>query len=139
MHRTAAFHTLSAPTQIPNKAGTVHILRFMSSCQTSSAPLVAQSVKNLPALQETWIQSLGWAVPLNKEMATHSSILAWGIPCTEPGGLRSMGSHESDTVKSPPPHLTSNQAESTLFASPSIPTTLFIAAQSGGYLDKHLI
>ena len=49
--------------------------------------------KNLPALQETWIQSLGWEDPLEEAMATHSSILAWRIPWTEePGGLQSMGS-----------------------------------------------
>ena len=55
--------------------------------------LVAQSVKNLPAVQETWVQSLGWEDPLEKEMATHSSILAWKISWTEePGGLQSMGS-----------------------------------------------
>ena len=55
--------------------------------------LVAQMVKNLPAMQDTWIRSLGWEDPLEKEMATHSSILAWRIPWTEePGGLRSMGS-----------------------------------------------
>ena len=50
-------------------------------------------VKNLPEMQETQVQSLGQEVPLEKEMATHSSILAWKIPWTEkPGGLRSMGS-----------------------------------------------
>ena len=55
--------------------------------------LVAQTVKNLPAIQETWAQSLGWEDPLEKEKATHSSILAWRIPWTEePGGLQSMGS-----------------------------------------------
>ena len=49
-------------------------------------------VKNLPAVQETWVQSLGQEDPLEKEMATHSSILAWRIPRTEePGGLQSMG------------------------------------------------
>ena len=41
---------------------------------------MAQSVKNLPAMRETWVQSLGWEDPLEKEMATHSSILAWRIP-----------------------------------------------------------
>ena len=62
-----------------------------------SALLVAQLVKNLPAMQETWVQFLGWEDPLEKEMATHSSILAWRIPWTEkPGGLQSMGSQESD-------------------------------------------
>ena len=49
---------------------------------------VTQTVKNLPAMQETRVQSLGWEVPLEKEMAIHSSILAWRIPWTEePGGL----------------------------------------------------
>ena len=58
---------------------------------------MAQSVKNLPAMQETWVQSLGQEDPLEKEMATHSSILAWRIPWTEePGGLQSMGSQEID-------------------------------------------
>ena len=44
------------------------------------ASLVAQMVKNLPAMQETWVQSLGWEDPLEKGMATHSSIFAWRIP-----------------------------------------------------------
>ena len=64
------------------------------------ASLVAQLVKNLPAMEETWVQFLGWEDPLEKEMATHSSILAWRIPCTEnPGGLQSMGWQESDTTE----------------------------------------
>ena len=55
--------------------------------------LVAQSVKNLRAMQETQVQSLGWEDPLAKEVATHSSLLAWRIPWTkEPGGPQSMGS-----------------------------------------------
>ena len=55
---------------------------------------MAQTVQNPPAVQETWVQSLGQEDPLEKEMATHSSILAWRIPGTEePGGLPSMGSH----------------------------------------------
>ena len=55
---------------------------------------MAQRVKNLPAVQETWVLSRGWEDPLEEEgMATHSSILAWRIPWTEePGGLWSMGS-----------------------------------------------
>ena len=57
------------------------------------ASLVAQTVKCLPAVQETWVQSLGWEDSLEKEMATHSSTLAWKIPWTEePGRLQSMGS-----------------------------------------------
>ena len=54
---------------------------------------MAQLIKNLPAMQEAQVQSLGWEDPLEKEMATHSSILAWKISWTEePGGLQSMGS-----------------------------------------------
>ena len=56
------------------------------------ASLVAQMVKNLPAMQETWVQSLGQEDPLEKEMTTHFSILAWRIPwAEEPGGLQSIG------------------------------------------------
>ena len=55
--------------------------------------LVAQMVKRLPAMQESWVRSLGWEDPLEKGMATHSSTLAWEIPWTEePGGLQSMWS-----------------------------------------------
>ena len=54
---------------------------------------MAQTVKHLPAVRETWVQSLGWEDPLQKEMAPHSSTLAWKIPGTEePGRLQSMGS-----------------------------------------------
>ena len=57
------------------------------------ASLVAQMVKNLPAVWETQVQSLGWEDPLEKGMATHSSILVWRIPWTEePDRLQSMGS-----------------------------------------------
>ena len=57
------------------------------------ASLVAQMVKRLPALVETRVQSLGWQDPLEKEIATHSSTLAWKIPWTEePDRLQSMGS-----------------------------------------------
>ena len=54
---------------------------------------ILQTVKNLPAMQETWVPSLGGEDPLEKEMAIHSSILAWKIPWTEePGRLQPMGS-----------------------------------------------
>ena len=54
---------------------------------------MAQTVKPLPTIQETWVHSLGWEDPLEKEMATHSSIPAWKIPwMEEPGRLQSMGS-----------------------------------------------
>ena len=53
---------------------------------------MAQRVKSLPTIQETQVQSLGWEDPLEKEIATHSSILAWKIPwIEEPGGLQSIG------------------------------------------------
>ena len=59
--------------------------------------LIAQSVKHLPAIWETWAQILGWEVPLEKEMAAYSSILAWRIPWTEePGGVWFIGSQELD-------------------------------------------
>ena len=58
--------------------------------------LVAQLLKNLPAMQETWVWFLGWEDALEKEMATHSSILAWEILWTEmPGRLQSIGSQKS--------------------------------------------
>ena len=64
---------------------------FLSKCLVTS--LVAQTVKSLPAMQEAWVPSLGWEDPLEEEMVTHSSILAWRIPWTEePHGLQSMGS-----------------------------------------------
>ena len=60
---------------------------------------MAQLVKNLPVVQETWVQSLGQEGSLEKEMVTHSSILAWKILWTEePGWLQSMGSQELDTT-----------------------------------------
>ena len=60
------------------------------------ALLVVQTIKNLPAMQETRVQSLGWKDPLEKGMATHSSILAWKIPWAEElGRLQSMGSQRA--------------------------------------------
>ena len=68
------------------------VLLTADKCSLSWASLVAQMVKNLPAMQETWVRFLGWEDPSEKGMATHSSILAWRIPWTEkPGGLQSMG------------------------------------------------
>ena len=59
---------------------------------------MAQLVKDLPAKRETWVQSLGWEDPLEKEMATHSSILAWRIPRTEESGrFQSMWSQKNWT------------------------------------------
>ena len=67
-------------------------LPVTASAAAKWASLVAQTVKHPPAMQETRVQSLGQEDPVEKEMATHSSILAWKIPWTEePGGLQSMG------------------------------------------------
>ena len=73
-----------------NKMSNYHNLK---SSSISMLRLVAQMVKRLSAMQETRVQSLVWEDPLEKEMATHSSILAWKIPwMAEPGRLPSMGS-----------------------------------------------
>ena len=72
------------------------IERYLEASLPTS--FVAQMVKNLHEMQETWVRSLGWDDPLEKEMATHSSILAWKIPWTEePGRLQSTGSQKSQT------------------------------------------
>ena len=58
---------------------------------------MAQTVKNLPMMRETWVRSLGWEDPLEEGLATHSSILAWKIPwIEEPGGYSPWGSRKSD-------------------------------------------
>ena len=65
---------------------------FEPNCALTWASLVAQRVKRLPIVRETWVRSLGREDPLEKAMATHSSTLAWKIPWTEePGRLQSMG------------------------------------------------
>ena len=70
-----------------------HFLVIWEYLSMKWASLVAQRLKRLPRMQETWVRSLGWEDPLEKEMATHSSILAWRIPWNEePGRLQSMGS-----------------------------------------------
>ena len=81
-----------------NKLSALPIGGFVLSLWDS---LVAQMVKRLPAVQETRVRSLGWEDPLEKEMAIHSSTLAWKIPWTEePGRLQPMGSQkESDTTE----------------------------------------
>ena len=71
----------------------ISFLRTTCYIYTFGASLVAQRIRHLPAMQETQVRSLGWEDPLEKEMATHSSIPAWRIPWTEePGGLQSTGS-----------------------------------------------
>ena len=72
-------------------------LKRLSSSSSSSR--VAQTVNNLPAMWETWVRSLGWEDPPEKEMATYSSILAWRIPWTEePGRLYSPWGHKESDV-----------------------------------------
>ena len=72
----------------------------MEKLKEKRASLVAQMVKNLPATQETWVQLLGWEGPLEKEIATHSSVLVWRIPWTEePGGYSPWNRKESDTTE----------------------------------------
>ena len=79
--------------------------RANHSLSFGSSSLVAQRLKHLPAMQETWVRSLGREDPLEKETATHSSILAWRIPWTEEPGGRSLvgyspwGHKESDTTE----------------------------------------
>ena len=66
---------------------------FKYSVATFGASLMAQMVKHLPAMRETWVRSQGWEYPLEKEMAPHSSVLAWRIPeAEESGGLQSVRS-----------------------------------------------
>ena len=70
----------------------MNLLKEFSSVTIFLTSLVAQTIKHLPTMQETWVRSLGWEDPLEKEMATHSSTLAWKIPFTEePSRLQSMG------------------------------------------------
>ena len=73
---------------------------FEESKGNFRASLLVQMVKNLPAMWETWVQSLGWEDPLEKVMATHSSILAWRIPWTEePGSYSPWGGKELDMIE----------------------------------------
>ena len=79
--------------QIHNIHKTLLVTPQINTFILAGASLVAQMVKNMPAMQEAWVQSLDWEDPQEKGMATHSSILAWIIPWTEePGRLQSMES-----------------------------------------------
>ena len=76
----------------------MHFVQFskLSSDKWCTGFPGGSAVKNLPAMQETWVGSLGWEDPLEEGMATHSGILAWRIPWTEePGGLPSIGSQRA--------------------------------------------
>ena len=77
----------------PSWIGKISWIRDRLPTPVFLASLMAQMVKNLPAMGETWVRSLGWENPMEEDMATHSSILAGRMPWTEePGGLQSMGS-----------------------------------------------
>ena len=91
--------TLSDPTDCSQQAAPS--MRFARQEYWNGNSLLAQMVKNMPAMQETQVQSQGWEDPLEKEMATHSSILDWRIPQTEePGRLYSPWGHkELDTTE----------------------------------------
>ena len=80
---------------------TCTIYVYIYTCMyINGASFIAQSVKILSAMQETWVRFLGGEDPLEQEMATHSSILAWRIPGTEePGGLQSTGSQSRTLLK----------------------------------------
>ena len=85
----------SSPGDLPNPEIKLESPALQADASPTElwASLVAQIVTHLPAMQETQVQSLGWEDPLEKEIATHSSILGWRISWTEePGGLQSMGS-----------------------------------------------
>ena len=92
LHPTPLSHHRS-PSWVPVLYGSFPLtIYFTHGSVYVWASLVAQMVKNLLAMQETWVQFLGQEGPLEEKMATHSSILAWRIPWTEePGGLQSMG------------------------------------------------
>ena len=85
-------HQWACSSHLLGDAGLPFPIFIYHACIVCGASLVAQRIKPLPAVWETWVQSLGWEDPLEKEMALHSSILAWKIPWTEePGGLQIMG------------------------------------------------
>ena len=95
-------------------------------------------VKNLPAMQDTQVQSLGWEDPLEKGMTTHSSILAWRIPQTEePGGLRSMGSQKTSNMTPTKQQQTTNSQQDT--KRPKRPTATFekLGAKAGYCTQYH--
>ena len=87
------------PRDLPNP-GIEPMSPILQADSLPYASLVTQTVKCLPAMRETWVRSLGWEDPLEKEMATHSSPLAWKIPWTEePGRLQPWGHKELDTTE----------------------------------------
>ena len=109
----------------------LHSLIFLVYWHPSVTSLVAQMVKRLPTMWETQVRSLGWEDPLEKEIATHSSTLAWKIPwAEEPGSLQSMGSqrvgHDSMYLIFPHKHMRQPCWSHTL-ASPCLQSALWNA------------
>ena len=87
---------LNMPVKLENSA----VVTGLEKVSFHSKPKVAQMVKCLPAMQKTWVWSLGWKDLLEKETATHSSTLTWRIPWTEePGRLQSLGHKEMDMTE----------------------------------------
>ena len=87
------FFLISLYLQTWEKVRYFYYEKANNRCTQLWASVLAQTVKRLPAMWENWVQSLGWEDPLEKEMETHSSTLAWKIPwMEEPGRLQSMGS-----------------------------------------------
>ena len=88
---TVKGHSVSTQTLVLAKNLKSKTVTFVNHLHFFGTPLVTQTVKNLPAVRETWVPSLSWEDPLEKGMATHPSIVAWRIPWTEqPDGLQSV-------------------------------------------------
>ena len=97
-HKQSLVHGLFFPSQLKE----VELFLFTNLLSSFGASLVAQTVKCLPAMRETWVRSLGREDPLEKEMAIHSSTLAWKIPWTEePDRPQSMGSQTIERLHFP--------------------------------------
>ena len=93
---SSSYHTIA----LISHASKVMLKTLQANLNSTWTSLLAQTVKHLPTVWETQVQSLGWEDLLEKEMATHSSILAWKIPwMEEPGRLQSMGSKELDMTE----------------------------------------
>ena len=94
MDRGAWWATVQGVTKSRTRLSNItHLMNKTAIRLLNKSSLVTQTVNSLPAVWEIWVQSLGWEDPLEKETATHSSIVAWRIPwMEEPGRLQSMGS-----------------------------------------------
>ena len=102
-HHKKNLQTISAGEDVEKRESSYTVggnVNWYNHCGNHYGCPGGSTAKNLPAVQKTWVQSLGWEDPLEKEMATHSSIFAWMIPWTEePGRLQSIGSQSQDPTK----------------------------------------